>query len=84
MEEFTAQETLEVYVIGKMVLERMRREGDLKELAALVESKATRALEDIRRALDDINLEDPECFHRIEAILTVYENNGIRTSRHDF
>ena len=51
----------------------------------LVNNAACRALEDIRRLLDDDSLDDLACFHRIERIVEVYEGPGIGAGmRHDF
>ena len=38
----------------------------------------------IRRVLNDGELDDPECFRRVEAIVNALEANGIHTTRHDF
>ena len=42
----------------------------------LVNNAACRALEDIRRLLDDDSLDDPACFLRIEEIVNIYEELG--------
>lgn len=53
--------------------------------AALMKDAACRALEDIRRVLDDDRLDDPGCFQRIEEIVRIYETIGSNAgSRHDF
>ena len=42
-------------------------------------------LEQIRQILADDTLDDPECFQRIEAIVSLLESNGIDCgTRHDF
>lgn len=58
---------------------------DLKTMAeALMKDAACRALEDIRRVLDDDRLDDPNCFQRIEEIVKIYEEMGSNGgSRHD-
>lgn len=54
-------------------------------LAELMNSAACRALEDIRKVLDDDRLDDPNCFWRIEEIVKIYESIGSNGgSRHDF
>ena len=54
-------------------------------LAELMDSSARRALEDIRKVLDDDRLDDPNCFWRIEEIVRIYESIGSNGgSRHDF
>jgi len=42
-----------------------------------------RILEEIVRTLDDETLDDPECFQKIEKILTVLESNWLGSTRHD-
>lgn len=54
-------------------------------LAELMDSAACRALQEIREVLRDGRLEDPECFRRIERIVSVYEDLGSGGGgRHDF
>lgn len=57
-----------------------------KALAAeLMKESSCRALQEIREVLRDGRLEDPECFRRIEQIVTVYEDLGSDGGgRHDF
>ena len=46
---------------------------------------ASRALRNIQKILADDTLDDPECFHRIEAIVSLLEDMGISCGgRHDF
>lgn len=53
-------------------------------MAQEMESRALKALGDIRRVLNDDELDDPECFRRVEAIVNAMEGNGLYTTRHDF
>lgn len=54
-------------------------------LAELMDNAACRALEDIRKVLDDDRLDDSECFWKIEEIVKIYEEIGSNGgSRHDF
>lgn len=54
-------------------------------LAELMNSAACRALEDIRKVLDDGRLDDQTCFWKIEEIVKIYESIGSDGgSRHDF
>lgn len=80
----SAYDDLLIYSLGMLMLEHIKEDELLRKAISAAESRAIKALEDIRRALDDVTLEDPECFQRIEAILTVFENNGIGTGRHDW
>lgn len=86
MEEFelTAQEELAAEAIGLEVMRYLKREETVKRIVAEADSKAMRALEGIRQILSDDSLEDPECFQRIESILTALEDVGIFTARHDW
>ena len=46
---------------------------------------ASRALRHIQKILADDTLDDPECFHRIEAIVSLLEDMGLSCGgRHDF
>lgn len=81
--EFPVSKELAAQAIGLEVLEHLKETWTPEKLAQEAESRALKALEDIRRVLDDDKLEDPECFRRIEAIVNALEANGIRTSRHD-
>lgn len=52
---------------------------------ALVHDTAYQALSAIRLILERDDLEDPECFRRIEKIVRVFERIGIDCgTRHDF
>ena len=54
-------------------------------LEQLAKDRCCQALKEIRAVLDDDTLEDPECFQRIERIVTIYEALGPGAgSRHDF
>lgn len=54
-------------------------------LAELMKDAACRALEDIRKVLDDDRLDDRTCFWKIEEIVKIYEEIGSNGgSRHDF
>lgn len=54
-------------------------------LGELMNSAACRALEDIRKVLDDGRLDDQTCFWKIEEIVKIYEELGSNAgSHHDF
>lgn len=82
--ELTAQEELAAEAIGLEAMRYLKQTETMRRIARETEKRAIEALEEIRRVLDDSSLEDPECFHRIEAILTLLENQGITSSRHDW
>lgn len=50
----------------------------------VVESRALDTLARVKAVLDNNALDDPDCFHRIEAIVEVFYSSGLSTSRHDF
>ena len=51
----------------------------------LVSDASARALRRIQAILADDSLSDPECFHRIEAIVATLEDLGLSCGgRHDF
>ena len=51
----------------------------------LASDAASRALRSIQEILADVTLDDPECFHRIEAIVSLLEDMGLSCGgRHDF
>ena len=55
------------------------------DLQKIVEMKCYQALEEIKKDLDDETLDDPECFHKIEKIVCIFEEMGSDGgSRHDF
>ena len=81
--DFSVEKELAARAIGLEVLAYLKMwtpEG----LAHTVESQALKALEDIRKVLNDKDLDDPECFRRVEAIINALEANGISISRHDW
>ncbi len=80
--KLSCYEQLAAQAIGLEIMKYFKE--TLKELEPKVESKALQALEEIRCILDDNTLDDSACFHRIEAIVTALEANGIHTSRHDW
>ena len=57
---------------------------DCENLTQRVQCEAVKLLETIRHILDDNSLDDAECFHRIEAIVSAFHQHGVSTSRHDF
>ena len=56
----------------------------MERILRQTETQALQMLADIRKALNDDQLDDPECFRRIEAIMAVYEAEGIAIGRHDW
>ena len=81
--EMKAQEELTALVIGQAFLNQMKNHGVMQDILAAVDSHAMLILEEIVRTLDDETLDDPECFQKIEKILTVLESNWLGSTRHD-
>ena len=51
----------------------------------MIEMKCYQALQEIKRILEDDELNDEECFDRIEKIISVFERlGGVIHDRHDF
>lgn len=77
--EWTVPESLAAHAIGQKVVEYMGQET----FAALVDSAALELLEEIRGILNDDRLDDPECFHRVEALVAAFDRRGVAVIRHD-
>ena len=77
-------ERLAAQAIGTEIVKYLSRKDAPEELAALTESRAVQALNEIVRALDNPALSDPDCFRQIEAVLSALEANGITSARHDW
>lgn len=55
------------------------------ELTEEIHTRALQALERIQEVLANDELNDKECFWRIEAIVKIYEEHGLDAgNRHDF
>lgn len=65
-------------IIAREVIASM----ELADRTALVHDAAYQSLCRIREILDDKALDDPECFQRIEKIVSVFESLGCATPRH--
>lgn len=82
--------TMELY---KEILVQMLRKGEVKitfpelegDLNSIVESECYKVLCEIKAVLEDMSLDDKECFWRIEKIVRIFEEAGSGCSgRHDF
>lgn len=80
----TAQEELAAEAIGLEAMRYLKQEETIRRIARETEKKAMEVLEEIRRVLNDDSLEDPECFSRIDAIVTALDDHGMYTHRHDW
>lgn len=54
------------------------------ELASRLNASAMDLISEIKAILDDDTLEDPECFHRIDAMVDAFGAKGLYTPRHDW
>ncbi|MBQ8583540.1 MAG: hypothetical protein IJ488_02900 [Clostridia bacterium] len=60
-------------------------EGDILDLNNIVEKECYKALKAIKEIVGNDNLDDDDCFERIEQIVCVLEGMGIDCGgRHDF
>lgn len=78
--DWTVSESLTALTIGRAAMDCMDRET----LARAVNSPILELLEEIREILNDEGLDDPECFHRIDALVSAFRRRGVEVSRHDF
>lgn len=56
----------------------------IEELAPRLNAEAMNLLSEIKAILDDDAVEDPECFRRIDEIVSAFWAKGIYTPRHDW
>lgn len=78
--KWTVSEELIAQAIGQAAMACLEPEA----LVQAVNSAALELLEGIREILNDDTLDDPECFYKIEAIVSAFHRRGIDVSRHDF
>jgi len=79
--EHSTSEELYARMIGHEML-KFAKEYDIHRLLQQIDSEATAMLAEIKAILDDAALDDPICFHRIEAVIRVFHSRGIQTCRH--
>ena len=56
----------------------------VEELAPRLNAEAMDLISEIKAILDDDTVEDPECFLRIDEIVSAFWAKGIYTPRHDW
>lgn len=54
------------------------------DVAKIVELECYKALQKIKEILDDDSLSDPDCFYKIDEIVSALYEAGIYAPRHDF
>lgn len=80
-DEPSVSEELYAITIGKILLD-YTKQYSVHELARKMDSVAVRLILEIQEILNDKELEDPECFARIDAIVTAFQQAGVSTCRH--
>lgn len=79
--DLSVADELWVRVIAQEMLKYARAAGE-EAIARKADSEAVRILSEIKKALDDPSLDDPECFYRIDAIVDAFYQAGLSTQRH--
>ena len=74
-------EELYVRAVGREVV-KWAKNVDTRLLARQVNTDAVLLLKEIQSILDDETLDDPECFYRIDAIVSSFHRAGLSTPRH--
>ena len=69
--------------VGKLVVDYLESLGTV-ELPSLAESSALKLIAEIKDILDNDDLEDPQCFHRIDALVDAFHAGNVPTGRHDW
>ena len=69
--------------IGAIVIEYINKFRPY-ELSQIAESEALKLIAKIKTILDNDDLSDSKCFHRIDEIVDAFNENGIYTRRHDW
>ena len=69
--------------IGELIVDYLDSTG-CTEVFSVTEPKAIELITEVKAILNDDSLDDPQCFHRIDAIVNVFSANGMDTSRHDW
>lgn len=68
---------------GAAALEYLKQYSP-QHMAQMLNVEAMQLIKEIQTVLDDDSLEDPECFQKIEAIVTAFYRHGVSVNRHDF
>ena len=77
----TVEESLITQAIDRDFLQ-YAKQYDIHDLARQVDSAAVSLIKEIQGILDDLTLDDPECFLRIDAIVRTFHKYDLPTSRH--
>lgn len=78
-------ESLYAQILGRELLNHLKdEESNVLQRIKELDSKAVQILEEIQAILDDDTIDDPECFERIDRLVSLYNRNDIGTVRHDW
>lgn len=77
----TVEERLCAQAIGWDFL-RYARQYNIHDLAQQVDSDAVALIKEIKTILDDLTLDDSECFLRIDHIVRAFHSYNLSTDRH--
>lgn len=69
--------------LGDLILSYLDTQ-DFSPLPRTVETHALETISRIKAVLDDVTLDDSDCYGRIEAIVEEFYNTGLYTFRHDW
>ena len=72
-----------VQAVGQLVLKWMGQEARERVIYHLGCNRAVHALEEIRQVLENMDIDDPTCFRRIEEIIGIFFDHGLPTRRHE-
>ena len=81
--KLSIQDELFARNLGWKVLEYLKLEHPEYAIQE-IESDALQVLQKIQTILDDDQLDDPECYRRIELIVKTFHTNGLSTERHNW
>ena len=79
--EPSISEELYARAIGHKLI-KWAKEYDPNLLSRQVNTDAILLLTEIQRILNDETLDDPDCFYRIDAIVSAFHCAGLSTTRH--
>ena len=75
------EESFYAKALGTHLL-RWAKEYNPELLATQVNTDAILLLKEIQTILNDETLDDPQCFYRIDAIVSAFHRAGLDTTRH--
>lgn len=81
-EELVAN-SIALQIMGE-VTEYLKHTDTIPRVIQQTETRAIKALEEIREVLNDDTYSDRECFYQIDAIISILSELGIYTHRHDW